>query len=193
MKQSEVADLVAVIAAAFPNQRPTERTCQVYESLLVDLDFATTQRAVARLLATSKFMPTIAEIRAAVVEVQHGARRLGGEAWGDVNEAVRRVGRNGVPEFSDPITAECVRQLGWLSLCNSTNDVADRARFVELYDGLATRRRADEVAGASLALPSPAGQPGALPGGFGRSLPEAPRRASAREQLAAANGNGSKR
>lgn len=160
MNPSESAKLVAMVLGAFPNAIPRDpemarKTAEVYKRMLLDLDFEVAERAVARLIATSKFMPTIAEIRSASIDVQRGARRLGGEAWGDVNAEVRRVGRYGSPEFTDPLTAEAVRQLGWLNLCDSTNDVADRARFVELYDGLAARARQDQVAGPALALPDP--------------------------------------
>lgn len=162
MKPSEVTELVAILVAAFPRPPIGEKTIEVYERMLADLDRELAHRAVARLIATAKFLPTIAEIRAAATELTLGPRRLGGEAWGDVGAAIREFGRYQAPEFDDPLTAECVRQLGWLTLCDSTNDVADRARFVELYDGLALRQRADAVAGPALALPSPTGQPGGL-------------------------------
>jgi len=155
MKPSEVSELVAILVSAFPRPPITPQTSQVYESILADLNGEVARKAVARLIATTKWLPTIAEIRAACVETEKGARRAGGEAWGDVGDAVRRFGRYGSPEFSDPITADCVRQMGWLSLCDSTNDTADRARFIELYDELAKRARADEVAGPALTLPAP--------------------------------------
>lgn len=153
MKESEVCELVAVLSAAFVRPPMTERTCQVYERMLLDLDRETAHRAVARLVNTSKWLPTIAEIRAASVELNLGARRAGAEAWGDVSEAVRKFGRYQEPSFSDPLVAECVRSFGWLSICDSTNDIADRARFIELYDQLAERGRRDQVAGNALALP----------------------------------------
>lgn len=183
MTKADAAELVAILADAFPSARVTERTCQVYEAMLVDLDQSTAQRAVARLVATSKFLPTIAEIRAAVVDGQHGPRRLGAEAYGDVLAEIRRVGTYDLPTFSDPLVAECVRQMGWEALCRGTNDAADRARFVELYDGLSVRARADEVAGASLALPPPRAT-AALLGSVGRALPAPASRPSARQQIA---------
>lgn len=153
MKKSEVTELVAILSATFTRPPMAEKTCQVYENMLADLERQAAHRAVSRLINTSKWLPTIAEIRAAAVELEHGARRAGAEAWGDVNEAIRKFGRYGVPEFSDPLVAECVRSFGWLSLCDSTNDTADRARFIELYESLAERSRRDQVAGSSLALP----------------------------------------
>lgn len=155
MSPADAAELVAILTAAFPNNRITERTAQVYENMLADLDREAAHKAVSRLICTQKWMPTVAEIRTAAVECEHGARRLGSEAWGDVNMAVRRFGRYESPEFDDPLVSECVRQLGWLSICNSDNEVSLRARFIELYEGLATRARTNLVAGKSLALPEP--------------------------------------
>lgn len=154
MTPADTAELVAMLSAAYPNSKIPEATCRVYESMLADLDRESAHRAVSRLMATSKWLPTIAEIRSAAVDLRLGAQRLGGEAWGDVSAAVRRFGRGQSPTFDDPIVAECVRQMGWLSICNSTNDAADRARFIEMYNGLAARARLDVVAGDALALPS---------------------------------------
>lgn len=160
MTPNESAKLVAMVLGAFPRGIPqnpelARKTAEVYKRMILDLDYEVAEQAVARLITTSKFLPTIAEIRAAAVDMTQGAKRQGGEAWGDVNMEIRRVGRYDLPEFNDPLTAEAVNQLGWLSLCDSTNDVADRARFIELYDGLAERGRRDEVAGKALALPAP--------------------------------------
>lgn len=154
MTQADVAELVATLSMAFPRPVMQEGTMRIYERMLLDLDRERAHQACARLIVSSKWLPTIAEIRSAATELEFGAVRAGAEAWGDVNEAVRRVGRYGVPKFADPVVAVCVRSFGWLALCDSTNDTADRARFIELYDQLAARDRRDAVAGPSLALPS---------------------------------------
>lgn len=154
MKKADVAELVVMLSMAFPRPVMKDGTMRIYERMLLDLDRDLAHKACARLIASSKWLPTISEIRASAVELEMGACRTGGEAWGDVNDAVRRFGRYANPKLDDPLVAECVRLFGWLSLCDSTNDVADRARFIELYDQLAARGRLDLVAGAKLALPS---------------------------------------
>lgn len=148
----EVAQLVAVLADAYPRAPVSVETVKVYESLLADLEFEVTQQAVARLIATSKWFPTIAEIRAAVVEIRCGPRRSGVEAWGDVVKAIRFLGAYRLPTFDDPLVAECVRTAGWVNLCRSDNDAADRARFIELYEALREREHLDQVAGRKLTL-----------------------------------------
>lgn len=65
MKRSESAELVMLILGAYPNAKTTSGTSGVYESLLADLDAKAARQAVQQLIATSRFMPTIAEIREA--------------------------------------------------------------------------------------------------------------------------------
>jgi hypothetical protein len=143
----EVQKLVAVLLAAFPSARITEGTSAVYESMLADLDHRLANAAVQSLIATARFMPTIAEIRDAVVELQRGPRRAGGDAWGDVLRAVSTVGRYRFPSFDDGAVAAAVDALGWQNICDSENQVADRARFIELYDKLSAADRKQAVCG----------------------------------------------
>lgn len=63
MRASEAAELVLMMMAAYPNAKTTDSTSQVYEVMLADLDVRTAREAVKRLIATSKFMPSVAEIR----------------------------------------------------------------------------------------------------------------------------------
>lgn len=147
MTSAEAARLVAVLLASFPGAKTTPKTSEIYERMLADLDYPTANAAVERLLATSRYMPTIAEIRDACMTLTHGDRAAGGEAWGECMAAIRRYGIYRVPgkdfSFKDPVVARCVHALGWEELCNSENATADRARFIELYDQLAVNARRD--------------------------------------------------
>jgi hypothetical protein len=162
MKKSEAAKIVAMLSGAFPGAAMSEATTRVYEEFLEDIDSQAGAAAVRRLITTSKFLPTIAEIRAMAADITHGPTRSSEEAWGDVVAEIRRVGIYGIPRFEDPLAAYAVERLGWRSLCESSHDSADRARFCELYGRAAQRQRQDEVAGHALparhtggALPAP--------------------------------------
>ncbi len=159
MTRVEALKLVAMLVAAYPAAQVSEHTAELYAGMLLDLEFAAAQQAIARLIATEKFLPTVAEIRAMTLDVQRGPRRSALEAWGDVCEQARRKGALERPAFQDPITAECVRLMGWQYICRSSSDAADRARFAELYDTLQDRARADAVAGRALPAPSGAETP----------------------------------
>lgn len=164
MTQTEIAKLIAMLIAAFPQSQFSEASSELYESLLEDVELDLGMLAVQRIIATSKWLPAIAEIRTTVAEIKYGPKRMGAEAWGDVSEAVRRVGAwRPPPTFEDPLVAECVRLLGWLSICRGSNEVSDRARFIDLYDGLQERERRDLTSGYRLPAPIPARARPALP------------------------------
>ncbi len=149
MSPLEIKKLVAVLVAAYPNSKISEESVGVYVRMLADLDYPAANAAVEQLLASSKWMPTVSEIRERVVSLHRGEILVGGEAWGLVLKAIGRYGRYRVPgvdfKFDDPTTAECVSALNWRELCDSENPQADRARFVELYDRLAARNRRAEL------------------------------------------------
>lgn len=149
MTSTETKKLVAILIASFPAAKVSLDTVTVYERMLADLDYPAASAAVERLLATSKFLPTVAEIREAALTLYAGETRPGGEAWGDVLKAIRKYGYVRAPgidfHFDDPIIADCVRALNWTELCNSENQAADRARFIELYDKLAASARRSQL------------------------------------------------
>ena len=72
MKQSEALKLVAILKAAYPRQETDEATAEAYVGFLTDLDVDLVDRVVRDLIATSRFFPTIAEIRGAAAEASCG-------------------------------------------------------------------------------------------------------------------------
>ena len=163
MTPKEAIKVVGVLCAVYPAARMTEATIEIYESLLQELEFDVARAAVERLVRTSKFLPTVAEILEAAAENTLGPQRTGVEAWGDVMKAIRRFGYIELPTFDDPIVTECVRVMGWRNLClNDVPESVDRARFSELYADLQKKQRARDVSEPGRLLP-PA-EPRSLPG-----------------------------
>jgi hypothetical protein len=150
MKAIEAAKLVAMLSAAYRDAKLNAEASQVYEAMLADLDFGLAQQSVARLICTSKWLPTVAEIRQTAADIERGPVRRGAEAYADVIAEIRRTGQYGTPRFTDPVVTECVTLMTWRGLCLGDNEAADRARFIELYDSLAARQRVDIVAGRQL-------------------------------------------
>jgi len=109
--------LVAVLIAAYQGTKASERitpaTSKVYERMLADLDYTAADAAMERLIATSMFLPTVAEIREATLAIRTGEVRPGGDAWGEVTRAIKRYGYVRCPgedfQFSDQLTAATVR------------------------------------------------------------------------------------
>jgi len=131
----EVQKALMVLSAAYPRFELPIATVEIYCRLLLDLDFDTLKAATLHCATVYKFFPTVAEIREAATELKTMAEGIpsDAEAWGQVLEQIRSKGSYGVPEFSHPLIANVVRQLGWLNLCLSENQPADRARFMDAY------------------------------------------------------------
>lgn len=152
-----------MLFAAFPAARGDveswQRTLRVYAEMLLDLDRDAVRKAVQRLIGTAKWLPTVAEIRAAATELVQGPMRSGAEAYDELTRAVRRHGRcyggEPAPEFADPLISRCLGVWGsWNDLCNSpSDDPGGRARFIELYGELAKRER--DAVSSGIPLPEP--------------------------------------
>lgn len=142
----EVNKAIELLTMAYPNFQLPKLTIKLYERLLKDIDFDLLKAATLQCATTCKFFPSVAEIRAAAVEIKSMADGVPSEieAWGEVVEKMRSIGSSRFPEFSHPLITQVVRQFGWTNLCMSENQIADRARFLEAYaqTNKSSRRRA---------------------------------------------------
>lgn len=151
MMDSQAQQLVTVLFSAFADRfggmsaDMVKASMATYRRFLVDLDYDRANAAVERSIATSRYLPRIAEIREAALEVAGQSKRPGGDAWGDVLREIGRTGQYRLPVFDDPRVQRAVDALGWRNLCLSENAQADRARFVDLYDRLSEANHRDEL------------------------------------------------
>lgn len=163
MTEIEAQKIVTMLVTAYPttlaklDSEQRSDTRRVYREMIIDIEPQVAAQAVRGLLATSKFLPSIAELREACMIIKYGRRRPGGDAWGDVIKALKRYGYTRTPgrdfQFEDPLVARAVSAFGWSELCGSDNAVADRARFIELYDQLTGNNRSDTQVAAGVTAP----------------------------------------
>jgi hypothetical protein len=138
----KIAAKLRELAFAFPNREIPEETVVLYTERLSSLPAEAVCLAIDRLIDTSRFFPTIAEIKAAMVEavVEPGFAEL---AWGEVIREVRRVGfgrtAQGRPRFSSPLIGKAVAAVGWETICMSEHPEVIRAQFVKTLDALVRR------------------------------------------------------
>lgn len=139
----EVAKIVGALAAAFPHAQITEDTLRVYVAALADIPLDVLEVAANQCLAECEFFPTVARLRDTALSLTTDLERQPTPfaAWGEVVEAIRRVGFYREPTFSTPLTAKAVSIMGWKELCLSDNQVADRAHFVKVYEQLLHRQK----------------------------------------------------
>lgn len=139
--EKTIKQITALLSAAYPdhwNKLSVEQVSQLltlYSRLLADIDDALLEQATLRHIARSQWFPKVSELRNAAVDLAHPPALDPVEAWGQVCEAIRRVGvYSQQPSFDDPMTGAIVRQMGWRELCLSEFPIADRARFLEAYE-----------------------------------------------------------
>lgn len=174
MTKKEVTILVVKLFAFYPTVRREVETVEAYETALMDLEFSALEAAIARLVATEDFLPSVAKLRAGASEQVSGRISGGAEAYEAVCLAVRHIGRfaplplRGDPAWlafverhrevnpggSDPTRyelderqARAVRGVGgWLEVINSEHEPSLRARFLEAYKESAELERGDRAA-----------------------------------------------
>lgn len=140
MAQSEIAKLVAELIAAFPNPRMVigPATVGVYCTALDDLEPAAVRWAVRRLILTSKYFPTVAEIREQVAQAEVGTELSASEAWTHLLAEVRRTGfyeSRGPAQLTEPCRAALEAIGGWQDFCQSEEPPGVlRKQFATAYD-----------------------------------------------------------
>lgn len=141
--KKEIAQIVGVISAAYPNFSPTPQTVEVYYQCLNDLPVDELKAATLQCISElgRKFAPSVGELRGAVAEIRKSSMNTPSayEAWQEVLQQMSAVGSYGIPEFSSPLIQRVVRSLGWRNLCLSENQTADRARFLQAYEQVLER------------------------------------------------------
>jgi len=141
--QAEIFSILTALAAAHPKFELRKATVAIYTELLADLDASVLKAVTLQCAMTSRFFPTIAEIRDAALAISRPAVPSAYEAWAAVQVELRNVRRYALdyePDL-DPLTLRAVECVGGLAdLRHTSSRVADRARFIEAYQVLAARQ-----------------------------------------------------
>ena len=156
MTRREVLEAMGLVASTWTNWRlPDQRdevevVVKAWMRVVGHLDVQIVTAAIDSFVVEAiPFAPHQGMILRRAVDLQ--ARAQGAEvpgvdqAWTEVQDEIRRVGWTGMldssrrPSFSHPSIQAAVDAMGWATLCESENAMADRAHFLKLY-GVATER-----------------------------------------------------
>ena len=143
MSKEGVVRALATLSAAYQREL-TDPTIALYMEALNDLDDRALMSACESVIVTSRFFPTIAELRERAVFALHpeGAPPAPEMAWAEVMKAVTTQGRYERPEFShELIRATLDLTGGYIRLCDATtaSEGANRAQFISTYQRLIQR------------------------------------------------------
>ena len=146
MDKKEFAQIAAALGSAYGDKKylQTAEDVSLWYSMLRDLDYTCCRAAVQQIIATSRFHPTIAEIREKASAVRQPQTLDWSEAWGSVVYAIRRYGmyrEQEAMEGMDSLTRRCVGYLGYRNLCLSESPETDRANFRMMYQNIARREQ----------------------------------------------------
>lgn len=149
MTREETAVILGTIKVAYPrayadmSNEDVKNTLNLWSAMFVDEPLEAVHTALYKHMATSKFPPTIAELRESLSNVIHDSAITSGEAWQEVIYALRNFGysRPGAAlDSMSELTRNAVKCIGWQSLCESEAQMADRAHFMKIYETLEKRR-----------------------------------------------------
>lgn len=144
----KITQAMAILTAAYPNNKVTAETIRVYQLTLQDIPEDVLEQAILHITTTTKFFPTVAEIRDAAYIIMVGTNKIPSayEAWKEVQDQIAKCGdyyryddSAHVPEYSHPLVEKAVSIMGYITLCESDNIVADRAHFFKVYESLYAR------------------------------------------------------
>ena len=152
MNKQEVAQILAVLSAGFPNAQVTKETARVYFEVLSDLDAPQVSQAIGVLLRTSEWFPSAATIRKTTMELSGRLAPSSGDAWGAVVAEVSKSGLDGGCHIDDPVIKATVRAIGWRAICLSERQDVIRGQFVKMYEEMKRKADTQVLAGGLLEL-----------------------------------------
>lgn len=178
MTKAEAAQMVAVIVAAYPNfdkfKNPEE--VKAYVGLLAMMfeqdSGGAVGLAVKKHIATSKWPPSIAEIRELMLETQHPEIVPPDLAWSAVSDLMfsfKRFQWEEVKKRLPVLVARCVEIIGWRQLCDmhhadetGKNAGLDRVAFMKQYEPMYSRAKREAMTPSQVAVKI-TGEQAALP------------------------------
>lgn len=141
MKKSEFSRIASAITTYYPNSElfPNPAATQLWYEEFKDIPYEDAVNGLRRHVNTSKWPPTIAELKQAIVSNVAGAKDWGLH-WDECVRAIKRYGyyrEDEALEQMTPITRKIVKRLGYKELCSSDNQSHDRANFRMVFEQVA--------------------------------------------------------
>lgn len=149
MTEQEFLKIMTFMSVAYSKEVDAGQT-SVWYTFFRDDDYDQVRMAVKQLCVTSKFFPSIAEIKAAMAE--NSTQQLtSDQAWEEVQKAITRYGYYQAEEAMKSLpetTQYAVMQLGGFQrVCSSESGDWLRKDFSKIYDDLRSRNITRYVTG----------------------------------------------
>ena len=149
MEREQFKVLVKGMKAVYaqPTFIPDQDAFNMWYALIGDLPYDVCAVAIKKFMLTSKFPPTVAEIRELASGIVNGEPMTWGESWERALNAVRKYGsynKMAALDSLDPLTRKCVESIGYMELCMSENIMVERAHFQKVFEVFAKRAETEK-------------------------------------------------
>jgi hypothetical protein len=140
----ELATLFGVASSAYPNLQKADLsgTLNVWEMMLSDLSFDAAKNALIRVMSTSKFFPTVAEIREAVMINTSPVLPTAAEGYEEVLRAIGNFGswrEQAALDSLSPLVRRTTEVIGFKQICLSESPDVIRGQWRMAYEQIAER------------------------------------------------------
>lgn len=145
MTYEQAKNLVAIALANFPSQqeRNMQPTAKLWHLMFAELNYEIVERALARVLLTAKYFPTVSEIYEAIQQLDKPANAPStDEAW---IEVIKKLDPYRTPVWSHANIEKAVKIIGYRNMIESDNIAVQRAQFFKIYSSYLEREDNDRI------------------------------------------------
>lgn len=144
MTPAQASSILALLSGAYPHIQVTRETVEAYRLCLADMDAGMVRDAVKEHIATSKFWPSIAEIRERAARGRVNAP-LPDEAFAQIRRAADATSER---HLIHPIALDALEDIGgWWPIMRGDDMTVLRGQFVRAYQGRLDRHLHDVSTG----------------------------------------------
>ena len=157
MTKADAAKLVAIVITAYPNydkfkdEAAVTATVSLWATMFQSDDGKIVALALNKHIATSKWPPSVAEIREIMLEMQHPELIPPDTAWQAVSDLLYSVGEYNYGDINrqlPPLIARAVESIGWTNLWEMHRGCyvggkpgMDRVAFIQQYGPMYEREK----------------------------------------------------
>jgi hypothetical protein len=142
----EVEFTLAYLSMFYPQWNMPPATIQAWAELLADIPAEALHAAAKQHAVTSKWPPSLAELRQPALETTRETVPNVADAWNEVMERIRSSGNWHQPTWSHPLIERTVAGMGgWQVMCTMPVDETAtwRAQFRDMFTSYANRAEAE--------------------------------------------------
>lgn len=142
MNKHEFQKIADAIRTYYPRENPfpNSEAMQLWYQEFAEMTYEDVVCGLRRHVNTSRWCPTIAELKEAIVSNVAGERDWG-ESWNECLNAISKYGQYREAEAlanMTPITRLVVTRIGYKELCRSEDITLDRANYRKIYAQVTT-------------------------------------------------------